>query len=76
MEAATLFVVASTRGVRAGGVMLVYGHPDQTPMTEAEGGRCSIDLLNLAAARGLALLIERDRNSETDPISPKREAAQ
>jgi hypothetical protein len=53
--------------------MLVYGHPDQTPMTVAEGQRCSIDLLNRAAMRGLALLIERDRNSATDLISHERE---
>jgi uridine phosphorylase len=73
MEAATLFIVASTRGVRAGGVMLVYGHPDQSPMTEAEGRRCSIDLLNRAAIRGLTLLIERDSKSETHPVATRSE---
>jgi uridine phosphorylase len=75
MEAATLFVVAATRGIRAGGVMLVYGHPDQSPMTEEEGRRCSIELLNRAAIRGLARLIERDARGETDPFGPARATA-
>lgn len=61
MEAATLFIVASTLRVRAGGVMLVYGHPDQRPMTAAESARCDLDLLLRAAIHGVSVLIERDR---------------
>jgi uridine phosphorylase len=61
MEAATLYIVASTLGVRAGGVMLVYGHPDQRPMTPEEASRCDQSLLVRAAIEGLRLLIERDR---------------
>lgn len=61
MEAARLYVVASTLGVRAGGVMLVFGHPDQRPMTHAEAARCDMGLLLRAAVAGVSLLIERDR---------------
>lgn len=61
MEAATLYIVAATLGVRAGGVMLVYGHPDQRAMTAEEAARCDLDLLLRAAIQGLSRLIERDR---------------
>ena len=40
MEAATLFIVAATLRVRAGGAMLILGNPDQRPMTEAEIADC------------------------------------
>lgn len=67
MEAATLYIVAAALGVRAGGVMLVYGHPDQRPMTGDEAARCDLELLLRAAVAGLSLLIERDGARPTHP---------
>ncbi len=63
MEAATLYIVAATLGCRAGGVMLVYGHPDQRPMTAEEAARCDMDLLLDAAIEGLRRLIRRDKET-------------
>ena len=67
MEAATLFIVASTLRVRAGGVMLVYGHPDQRPMTADEAARCDLELLLRAAIAGLEILIDRDHRAAAEP---------
>lgn len=61
MEAATQYIVASTLGVRAGGVMLIAGHPDQRPMTEQETARMDLDLCIRTAVEGLKVLIEADR---------------
>lgn len=61
MEAATLYVVASTLGVRAGGIMMIAGHPDQRPMTAEERARCTLDPLIDVAVAGLVELIEADK---------------
>lgn len=61
MEAAALYVVAATLGVRAGGIMAVAGHPDQRPMTAQEEAALSLDRLLSAAIAGLRQLIANDR---------------
>lgn len=61
MEAAALYIVASTLGVRAGGVMMIMGHHDMTPMTAEELDAGSLDNLLPAAIAGLRQLISHDR---------------
>lgn len=61
MEAAALYIVAATLGVRASGIMLIMGHPDQAPMTEAELARGSLDNLLPAAIAGMREQIAQDR---------------
>lgn len=61
MEAATLYIVASSIGKRAGGVMMIAGHPDQRPMTAEETGRLDLEVLLRTAIEGLKVLIETDR---------------
>jgi uridine phosphorylase len=61
MEAATLYIVAASLGVRAGGIMMIAGHPDQRPMTADESNRMDLDLLLRTAIEGLKVLIEADR---------------
>jgi uridine phosphorylase len=63
MEAATLYIVASTLRVRAGGIMMVAGHPDQRRMTPEEAARCDIERVIRTAIEGLKVLIERDRTA-------------
>lgn len=62
MEAATLYIVAASLGVRAGGIMMIAGHPDQRPMTPDESARMDMDLLLRTAVEGLKVLIEADRS--------------
>lgn len=61
MEAATLYIVAASLGVRAGGIMNIAGHPDQRPMTPEESAKVDMDLLLRTAIEGLKALIESDR---------------
>lgn len=63
MEAATLYIVASTLRKRAGGIMMIAGHPDQRPMTAEESARCDLDVLLQSAIEGLKVLIEADRRA-------------
>lgn len=63
MEAATQYVVASTLGVRAGGVMMIAGHPDQRPMTDEERDLLDLDLAIRTAVEGLKVLIEADQSA-------------
>jgi uridine phosphorylase len=63
MEAAALYIVAATLRVRAGGIMMIMGHHDQSPMTEAEIARGSLDNLLPAAIAGMRELIARDREA-------------
>lgn len=63
MEAAALYIVAATLRVRAGGIMLILGHHDQSPMTEAELERGSLDTVLSAAIAGMRELIARDREA-------------
>lgn len=61
MEAAGLFIVASTLGVRAGGIMMILGHPDQSPMTEAEWKAGAVENVLPAAIAGMREVIKADR---------------
>jgi uridine phosphorylase len=61
MEAAALYIVAATLRVRAGGIMMIMGHPDQSPMTEEELARGDLGNLLPAAIAGMRELIARDR---------------
>lgn len=63
MEAATQYIVASTLGVRAGGIMMIAGHPDQRPMTDEERGLLDLDLAIRTAVEGLKALIEADQSA-------------
>ncbi len=63
MEAAALYIVAATLRVRAGGIMMIMGHWDQSPMTQEELERGSLDNLLPAAVAGLRELIARDREA-------------
>jgi len=63
MEAAALYIVAATLRVRAGGIMMIMGHHDQAPMTEAEMALGSLDNLLPAAVAGMRELIARDREA-------------
>lgn len=60
MEAAAIFVVATTRGLRAGGLMLVAGNQE---LSNAEPARDEEHIAALAGAAiaGLRKLIARDR---------------
>jgi len=64
MEAAALFIVAATLRVRAGGIMLILGHHDQSPMTPEEQARGSLDNLLPAAIAGMRELIAADRAAQ------------
>jgi uridine phosphorylase len=61
MEAAALYIVAATLRVRAGGIMMIMGHSDQSPMTEEELARGDLGNLLPAAIAGMRELIARDR---------------
>ena len=61
MEAAPLYVVASVLRVRAGGIMMVMGHPDQSPMSPEEWDAVRIENLIPTAIEGMREIIRRDR---------------
>jgi len=61
MEAAPIYIVASTLGVRAGGIMMILGNPEHRPMTPEEKEAGSIDNLLPAAIAGMRRIIEFDR---------------
>ncbi len=61
MEAATLFIVASTLRVRAGGVMLIFQNLDHEPPTEEDKANGDVDRVIDVAIAGLRRLIAADR---------------
>ena len=61
MEAAALYIVSSVLRVRAGGLMMVMGHPDQSPMTPEEWEASKVDHLLPVAIEGMKEIIRRDR---------------
>ena len=61
MEAAALFVVASTLRVRAGAVMMIMGHHDRTPMTDAEAELTTLPHLLPTAVEAMREVIRADR---------------
>jgi uridine phosphorylase len=63
MESATLFVVASTLRVRAGGAMLIFQNLDHHEPTEEERAAGDIERVIDVAVAGLRRLIAADRAS-------------
>jgi uridine phosphorylase len=63
MEAASLYIVASVLRVRAGGLMMVMGHPDQSPMTPAEWDASKVENLLPVAIEGMREIIRRDKSA-------------
>jgi uridine phosphorylase len=63
MEAAPLYIVASVLRVRAGGLMMVMGHPDQSPMSPAEWEASKVEHLLPVAIEGMREIILRDTAS-------------
>jgi hypothetical protein len=47
--------------VRAGGLMMVMGHPDQSPMTPEEWEASKVDHLLPVAIEGMKEIIRRDK---------------
>lgn len=66
MEAATLFIVASTLRVRAGGAMLVFQNLDHLPPTEEERRNGDVERAIAVAVAGLRRLIAQDRERGGD----------
>jgi uridine phosphorylase len=60
MECATLFLVGATRRVRTGGVMMVMGHHDFQPMTDAEKDASKVENLIPVAVEGMRRVIAAD----------------
>jgi uridine phosphorylase len=69
MEAAALFIVASTLRVRAGGVMLIFQNLDHLPPTPEEIARADIERVIDVAIAGLRRLIAADRAAGR-PLTP------
>lgn len=63
MEAATLYVVASTLRVRAGGVMLIFANLDGRELTDVERAAGDIELAIEVAVEALRRLIATDAGS-------------
>ena len=61
MECATLYLVGATRRVRTGGIMMIMGHHDFTPMTEAEKDASQVGNLVPVAIEGMRQVIAADR---------------
>jgi uridine phosphorylase len=61
MEAAPLYIVASVLGVRASGIMMVMGHPDQSPMSPEEWDASKVENLLPVAIEGMREIIRRDK---------------
>jgi uridine phosphorylase len=62
MEAATLFIVASTLRVRAGGVMLIFQNLDHQPPTEEDRANADVERVIDVAIAGLRRLIAAERS--------------
>jgi uridine phosphorylase len=64
MEAASLYIVASVLRVRASGLMMVMGHPDQSPMSPEEWDASKVEHLLPVAIEGMREIIRRDKVSK------------
>ena len=64
MEAASLYIVASVLRVRASGLMMVMGHPDQSPMSPKEWDASKVENLLPVAIEGMREIIRRDKTSK------------
>ena len=69
MEAAALFIVASTLRVRAGGVMLIFQNLAHTPPTPEEIAAADVERVIDVAIAGLRRLIAADREAGR-PLTP------
>jgi uridine phosphorylase len=68
MEAATIFIVASVLGARAGGIMRVGANPELGPIERAAlAVDPPLDDLIGTAVEGVKLLIQRDRAGSSRP---------
>ncbi|MGO1384458.1 MAG: uridine phosphorylase [Arachnia sp.] len=63
MECATLFLVGSTRRVRTGGVMMVMGHHDFSPMTDEEKDASQVGNLIPVAIEAMRKVIAADKKN-------------
>jgi uridine phosphorylase len=61
MEASALYIVAQVLGVRAGGIMMVMGHPDQSPMSADEWEASRVEHMIPVAIEGMRNIIRSDR---------------
>ncbi len=61
MEAAGLYIVAQVLRVRATGIMMIMGHPDQSPMTSQEWEDSKVEHMIPVAIEGMREIIRRDR---------------
>lgn len=61
MEASALYIVAQVLRVRAAGIMMIMGHPDQSPMTAEEWEASKVDHMIPVAIEGMRDIIRRDR---------------
>lgn len=61
MEAAGLYIVAQVLRVRATGIMMIMGHPDQSPMTPDEWEASKVENVLPVAIEGMREIIRRDR---------------
>lgn len=60
MEAAALYVVAQVLSVRASGIMMIMGHPDQSPMTPEEWEASKVEHMIPVAIEAMREIIRRD----------------
>jgi uridine phosphorylase len=61
MEAAALYIVAHVLGVRASGIMMIMGHPDQSPMTADEWEASKVEHMLPVAIEAMREIIRRDK---------------
>ena len=61
MEAAGLYIVAQVLRVRATGIMMIMGHPDQSPMTPDEWEASKVENVLPVAIEGMREIIRRDK---------------
>jgi len=61
MEAAGLYIVSQVLRVRATGIMMIMGHPDQSPMSAEEWEASKVDHVLPVAIEGMREIIRRDK---------------
>jgi uridine phosphorylase len=61
MEAAGLYIVSQVLRVRATGIMMIMGHPDQSPMTPDEWEASKVENVLPVAIEGMREIIRRDK---------------
>jgi uridine phosphorylase len=61
MEAAGLYIVSQVLRVRATGIMMIMGHPDQSPMSAEEWEASKVEHVLPVAIEGMREIIRRDK---------------